>query len=79
MYHRTTNLMLPLPATKLLCLSLLTQHPPPRRYEDNFDVVTNAVVLVENTNKKPIEEYGSPEQFLDSLSYLLGAQVYDGE
>jgi hypothetical protein len=42
-------------------------------------VVSNAVVLVENTTKKSIEDYGSPEQFLDSLSYLLGAQVYDGE
>merc|ERR1711959_190733 len=49
------------------------------RYEDNFDAVNNLVVIKEKTDKNKIEEYGSPEQFLNSFSYLLGQQSYAGK
>merc|ERR1711881_20922 len=42
------------------------------RYEDNFDAVNNLVVIKENTNKAKIEDFGSPEQFLSTFSFLLG-------
>merc|ERR1711939_1235405 len=49
------------------------------RYEDNFDAVNNLVVIKEKTTKSRIEDYGSPEQFLNAFSFLLGQQMYDGE
>merc|ERR1711937_634467 len=49
------------------------------RYEDNFDAVNNLVVIEEKTNKSRIEDFGSPEQFLNSFSFLLGQQSYSGK
>merc|ERR1712188_11504 len=49
------------------------------RYEDNFDAVNNLVVIKEKTSKGRIEDYGSPEQFLNSFSFLLGQQSYVGK
>merc|ERR1719281_787385 len=49
------------------------------RYEDNFDAVNNLVVIKEKTTKSRIEDFGSPEQFLSSFSYLLGQQSYAGK
>lgn len=49
------------------------------RYEDNFDTTSNLVVTVTPTNKKSITDYGSPEQFLSQVDYLLGKQAYFGK
>merc|ERR1712124_163679 len=49
------------------------------RYEDNFDAVNNLVVIEEKTSKGRIEDFGSPEQFLNSFSFLLGQQSYSGK
>merc|ERR1712070_531120 len=49
------------------------------RYEDNFDAVNNLVVIKEKTSKGRIEDFGSPEQFLNSFSFLLGKQSYAGK
>merc|ERR1712023_7017 len=49
------------------------------RYEDNFDAVNNLVVIKEKTDKSRIEDYGGPEQFLNSFSFLLGQQTYSGQ
>merc|ERR1712124_17039 len=49
------------------------------RYEDNFDAVNNLVVIKEKTSKSRIEDYGGPEQFLNSFSFLLGQQTYAGQ
>merc|ERR1711912_44665 len=49
------------------------------RYEDNFDAVNNLVVIKENTNKARVEDFGGPEQFLNSFSFLLGKQSYAGK
>merc|ERR1712144_115884 len=49
------------------------------RYEDNFDAVNNLVVIKEKTSKSRVEDFGNPEQFLNSFSYLLGQQSYAGK
>ncbi|TKY57180.1 Oxygen-evolving enhancer protein 2 [Spatholobus suberectus] len=49
------------------------------RYEDNFDSVCNVVVTVTPTDKKSITDYGSPEEFLSKVDYLLGKQAFFGE
>merc|ERR1711904_318237 len=49
------------------------------RYEDNFDAVNNLVLIKERTTKSRIEDYGSPEQFLNSITYLIGQQSYSGK
>lgn len=49
------------------------------RYEDNFDTTSNVVVTITPTNKKSITDYGSPEQFLSQVDYLLGKQAYSGK
>ncbi|XP_027333687.1 oxygen-evolving enhancer protein 2, chloroplastic-like isoform X1 [Abrus precatorius] len=49
------------------------------RYEDNFDSTTNVVVTVTPTDKKSITDYGSPEEFLSKVDYLLGKQAFFGE
>ncbi len=51
----------------------------PCRYEDNFDAVSNMFVIVEKTDKTSIEGYGTPEKFLEQVSYLLGKQSFSGE
>lgn len=50
-----------------------------RRYEDNFDAVTNLTVITQKTDKSSITGYGSPEKFLNEFKYLLGTQVFTGE
>ncbi|MED6179769.1 Oxygen-evolving enhancer protein 2-1, chloroplastic [Stylosanthes scabra] len=49
------------------------------RYEDNFDTTSNLVVTVTPTDKKSITDYGSPEEFLSQVDYLLGKQAFFGE
>ncbi|PWA96224.1 oxygen-evolving enhancer protein 2 protein [Artemisia annua] len=49
------------------------------RYEDNFDTTSNLSVLVQPTDKKSITDYGSPEEFLSKVDYLLGKQAYFGK
>ncbi|KAL2482194.1 Oxygen-evolving enhancer protein 2-1 [Forsythia ovata] len=49
------------------------------RYEDNLDSTTNIVVMVTPTDKKSTTDYGSPENFISQVDYLLGKQVYFGK
>ncbi|XP_020096384.1 oxygen-evolving enhancer protein 2, chloroplastic-like [Ananas comosus] len=49
------------------------------RYEDNFDTTSNVAVMVTPTDKKSITDYGSPEEFLSKVDYLLGKQAYSGK
>lgn len=49
------------------------------RFEDNFDATSNLAVMVTPTDKKSITDYGSPEQFLSQVDYLLGKQAYFGQ
>ncbi|EIE25005.1 photosystem II oxygen evolving complex protein PsbP [Coccomyxa subellipsoidea C-169] len=49
------------------------------RYEDNGDAVNSIAVMVRSTTKNSIEEYGTPDKFLDENKNLLGAQVFKGE
>ncbi|KAI3495680.1 hypothetical protein L1887_38026 [Cichorium endivia] len=49
------------------------------RYEDNFDTTRNLSVMVTPTDKKAITDYGSPEEFLSKVDYLLGKQAYFGK
>lgn len=48
------------------------------RYEDNFDANSNLTIMVLPEGKSSIKDYGSPEKFLESVSYLLGKQAYSG-
>ena len=36
-------------------------------------------VLAQPTDKSKISDYGTPEKFLESFSYLLGKQAFSGE
>lgn len=49
------------------------------RYEDNFDSTSNLIVAITPTDKKSIADYGSPEDFLSKVDYLLGKQAYFGK
>ncbi|KAK8468433.1 hypothetical protein PHAVU_006G027801 [Phaseolus vulgaris] len=49
------------------------------RYEDNFDTTSNVSVMVTATDKKSITDYGSPEDFLSKVDYLLGKQAFFGQ
>merc|ERR1711972_93013 len=49
------------------------------RYEDNFDAVNNLIVIKRKIDKSRIEELGSPTEFLNSNSDLLGKQSYAGK
>lgn len=49
------------------------------RYEDNGDAVNNVVILSKATDKKDISDFGSPEQFLQGVSFLFGKQSFQGE
>ena len=42
------------------------------RYEDNFDSNSNVSVIITPTDKKSITDYGSPEEFLSKVDFLLG-------
>ncbi|XP_010906959.1 oxygen-evolving enhancer protein 2, chloroplastic [Elaeis guineensis] len=49
------------------------------RYEDNFDSNSYVCVMVTPTSNKSITDYGSPEEFLSQVDYLLGKQAYAGK
>ncbi|KAK4382047.1 UNVERIFIED_CONTAM: Oxygen-evolving enhancer protein 2-1, chloroplastic [Sesamum calycinum] len=49
------------------------------RYEDNFDATSYLTVTITPTDKKSITDYGSPENFLSNVDYLLGKQAYFGK
>ncbi|XP_010557156.1 PREDICTED: oxygen-evolving enhancer protein 2-1, chloroplastic [Tarenaya hassleriana] len=49
------------------------------RYEDNFDATSYVTVMVTPSDKKSITDYGSPEQFLSQVNYLLGKQSFFGQ
>ncbi|KAG6577079.1 Oxygen-evolving enhancer protein 2, chloroplastic, partial [Cucurbita argyrosperma subsp. sororia] len=49
------------------------------RYEDNFDSNSNLSVIINPTDKKSIKDYGSPEEFLAQVDFLLGKQAYFGK
>eukprot|EP01024_Parvocaulis_polyphysoides_P043647 TRINITY_DN4001_c0_g2_i2.p1 TRINITY_DN4001_c0_g2~~TRINITY_DN4001_c0_g2_i2.p1 ORF type:complete len:272 (-),score=44.03 TRINITY_DN4001_c0_g2_i2:151-900(-) len=49
------------------------------RYEDNFDAVNNLTVIVAESGKKSVKDYGSTDDFLAQISYLFGQQSYSGE
>ena len=48
------------------------------RYEDNGDAVNNLSVIVQKSDKGTIDGYGTPEKFLETVSYLFGKQAYSG-
>ena len=45
------------------------------RYEDNFDPASNVSVIITETDKKTIKDFGTPEEFLSKVDYLLGKQA----
>jgi hypothetical protein len=49
------------------------------RYEDNFDAINCFSILANPSDKGKISDYGTPEKFLESISYLLGKQSFSGE
>ncbi|EEF40847.1 oxygen-evolving enhancer protein 2, chloroplastic [Ricinus communis] len=49
------------------------------RYEDNFDSNSNLSVMITPTDKKSITDFGTPEEFLAKVDYLLGKQAYFGK
>jgi hypothetical protein len=49
------------------------------RYEDNQDIVNQLTVIKEKTSKNTVADYGTPEQWLNSYSFLLGQQSYNGK
>lgn len=50
------------------------------RYEDNFDALSHMVVIKAPAGgKSSIDAFGSKEDFLQSISYLLGKQAYAGK
>ncbi|GJN10311.1 hypothetical protein PR202_ga28394 [Eleusine coracana subsp. coracana] len=49
------------------------------RYEDNFDASSNVSVMITPTDKKTITDYGSPEEFLSKVDYILGKSAFDGK
>jgi hypothetical protein len=48
------------------------------RYEDNGDAVNNLSVIVKPTSNKSIEDFGSPDKFLQENAYLFGEDVWKG-
>lgn len=53
--------------------------PTTNSYEDNFDAVNNLMVLTQPTGAKSVEDLGSPEKVLESLSFLFGKQTFAGK
>ena len=45
------------------------------RFEDNFDAVNTVTVLKQPTKARSIEDYGTVDQYVNSLQYLLGQQA----
>ena len=41
--------------------------------------MNSLAVIASKTDKKSIEEYGSAEKFLESLTFLFGQQAFSGE
>ncbi len=41
--------------------------------------MNNFAVIVSKASAANIEGYGSPDEFLNKFSYLLGKQAFDGE
>jgi hypothetical protein len=50
------------------------------RYEDNGDAVNNLMVIAAPADgKSKIDDFGAPDKFLESVSYLFGKQAFAGE
>lgn len=49
------------------------------RYEDNYDFENNFIIIKEKTDKKSIEEFGSPDSFVKSIGDLFGKTTFKGE
>lgn len=49
------------------------------RYEDNGDNLNHVTVITRRSDKNSIEQYGPPDEFLNSIKNLLGEQVFKGE
>eukprot|EP00199_Chlamydomonas_sp_CCMP681_P005359 CAMPEP_0119108050 /NCGR_PEP_ID=MMETSP1180-20130426/13277_1 /TAXON_ID=3052 ORGANISM="Chlamydomonas cf sp, Strain CCMP681" /NCGR_SAMPLE_ID=MMETSP1180 /ASSEMBLY_ACC=CAM_ASM_000741 /LENGTH=245 /DNA_ID=CAMNT_0007093623 /DNA_START=33 /DNA_END=770 /DNA_ORIENTATION=- len=49
------------------------------RYEENNDYTNHMLVIIEPTDKANMEAFGTPDQFLEKVSYLLGQQSFSGE
>ena len=49
------------------------------RYEDNGDAVNNLLVISKSTGNKSIEDFGSPDKWLQENAKLLGEDVWKGE
>lgn len=49
------------------------------RYEDNQDALTHVLVTKNPTDKKSIEQFGSADEVLKTLSFYIGEQVFTGE
>jgi hypothetical protein len=49
------------------------------RYEDNFDAVNNVTIMSLPSDKGSIDSYGSPDKFLEQVSYLFGRQTFTGQ
>lgn len=48
------------------------------RYEDDSDSISNLTVLVNQTDKSSISSFGSPNQFLNEIKFLMGEQTFQG-
>lgn len=46
------------------------------RYADNFDNVSNLMLLERQTDKSKIEDYGTPEKFLEQFAFLFGTDSW---
>ena len=49
------------------------------RYEDNGDAVNNLLVICKQTGNKSIEDFGSPDKWLQENAKLLGEDVWKGK
>eukprot|EP00210_Caulerpa_lentillifera_P000160 g155.t1 len=49
------------------------------RYEDNQEPLTHVLVTKTPTDKKSIEQLGTEEEVLKTLSFYIGEQVFKGE
>lgn len=49
------------------------------RWESNFRVADTLIVTVNDSDKGSITDYGSPEEFLSSIGFMLGTSSFFGE
>lgn len=49
------------------------------RWEDNGDQVTHVLVTKTKSDKGSVDQYGSPDKFLETISNYIGEQVFQGE